>query len=84
MQRVDKGGSSDACRARGCGGYLAGVGKWIGDGEEAYCARCGRGHTFHVAGDGDDAIVYVEVHRKPRPTTGKVRGRGGAGGWVRP
>ena len=54
----------DACRARGCGGYLRGVGAEVSDGEIAYCASCGRMHTFHVATN--DGPVHVEIERKPR------------------
>lgn len=53
----------DACRARGCGGYLRGVGAEVFDGETACCVSCGRMHTFHVAYDGGP--VHVEIERKP-------------------
>lgn len=56
----------DTCRARGCGGYLRGVGTTVGDGETAYCAVCRRMHTFVIFGDGDDTSVGVRVERKPR------------------
>lgn len=70
----------DECRARGCGGWLRGVGSEVSDGETATCGACHREHTFHVFYDG--ATPHVTVARKPRPTTGKIRGRGGKGGWV--
>lgn len=74
---------TDKCRARGCGGLLLmRLDRWIGDGSKAYCDSCGRRHTLHVPYDGGP--VRVKIDRKPRPTTGKVRGRGGLGGWVTP
>ena len=66
--RPDK--SIDACRARGCGGYLREVGTTVLDGEDAYCMKCGRMHTFVVFGDSDDPNendVGVRIERKPRP-----------------
>lgn len=54
----------DECRARGCGGWLRGVGDKVYDGEIVYCCRCGREHTFHVPVDG--GLVRVEIARKPR------------------
>lgn len=73
---------TDVCRARGCAGLLMGTEAIVSDGDTVYCGTCGRGHTYHVAYDGGP--IRVEVHRKSRATTGKVRGRGGAGGWVLP
>lgn len=54
--------SIDACRARGCGGYLSAVGREVHDGEEAWCGRCGRRHVITVFGDD----IYVTPDPKPR------------------
>jgi len=74
-----KGKSIDKCRARGCPGYLREVEAYVHDGDRAYCMTCRRGYTFHVP---SEDVVYVVPDRKPRPVTGKIRGRGGKGGWV--
>lgn len=56
----------DACIGRGCGGYLAGVGTTVGDGETARCFKCMREVTFHVAGD-DEATALIRKTIEPKP-----------------
>jgi hypothetical protein len=58
--------SIDACRVRGCGGYLRGVGTEVSDGEAAWCGTCGREHTFTICGDGEDSSIYVSPVRAER------------------
>jgi hypothetical protein len=53
----------DECRARGCGGWLGGVGTEVHDGEIACCRVCGREHTFYVAIDGRAGVA---IERKRR------------------
>lgn len=54
----------DECIARGCGGWLGAFETEISDGETHCCRKCGREHTFHVAGDGEDASIHVTIERK--------------------
>lgn len=64
--------SIDACRARGCGGWLRGIDAEVYDGEIATCGRCGREHMFHVAEEG--AYATVTIGRRPPPTGKRRRG----------
>lgn len=65
--------SIDACVARGCGGFLRGVGTEVHDGEVAHCAACHRAHMFIVF---DDGSAYVEIERKQPRKRAKGAGRG--------